>query len=232
MPANKRRTIRDGEKPKGDGFLPNDSLVAVAYRTIKKDIITGLFKPGEALSENRLAIRYSISRTPIREAAARLEQENLLRLIPNKGYFVTRPNVNEINALYQYRAILEGASAELAAERGLERDQLKRLQLAASVQYKMRDRSSYVRFIENDTAFHMGIAEAAGNELLTRTVSDLRNQIERLLYATIDIGEYGALIARQHCDILRAIKNRNSQLAKKLMLEHVSLSRTKVLQLV
>lgn len=210
---------------------PNASLASTAYSKMKHDIITGAFRAGQALSENALAQHYAISRTPIREAAARLLQENLLHLVPNKGYFVTLPKVHELGELYQYRGILEGASAQLAAHKGLEEEQLNFLNEKASCQYRRGDRASYIKFISNDTAFHVGIAEASGNRLLVRAVADLRCQIERLLYATIDIGDYGAMLSREHANILKAIKSKKPPLAKKLMLEHVSKSRAKVLQL-
>lgn len=207
------------------------SLSSVAYEAIKKDIVTGLFKPGEALSENRLAKQYAISRTPIREATARLEQENLLRLVPNKGYFVTFPSVNELNALYQYRAIMESACAEIASQTDVPRDLIPELRRVASVQYKRGDRPSYVRFIVADTAFHIGIARATGNDFLIRAVTELRSQIERLLYATINVEDYGSLLAREHRDILNAVVHHKPDVAKRLMLQHVVGSKDKVFQL-
>src|ERR1043165_4886404 len=68
---------------KGSGSLGDR-----VYQALKRDIITGVFQSGEALTEKNLAKRYRGSRTPVREAAVRLQQENLLRIVPNRGYFV------------------------------------------------------------------------------------------------------------------------------------------------
>jgi len=69
---------------------PEDSLSEQVYQSLKRDIVTGIHPPGEALSEKDLARRYDSSRTPVREAAVRLQQDNLLRVVPNRGYFVTK----------------------------------------------------------------------------------------------------------------------------------------------
>src|SRR5258708_31298850 len=90
------------------------SLGDRVYQALKRDIITGVFPSGDALTEKQLAKRYRGSRTPVREAAVRLQQENLLRIVPNRGYFVRHITINELSELYEYRAALEGACAELA----------------------------------------------------------------------------------------------------------------------
>ena len=73
------------------------SLAEHVYESFKRDIISGVYKPGEALSENILGKRYATSRTPVREAAVRLERENLVRIVPKKGYFVKLISVSELN---------------------------------------------------------------------------------------------------------------------------------------
>ncbi|HEV2617841.1 MAG TPA: GntR family transcriptional regulator, partial [Candidatus Acidoferrales bacterium] len=67
------------------------------YQALKRDIIRGVYPPGEALGEKDLAKRYKGSRTPVREAAVRLQQENLLRIIPNRGYFASSMTIHWLN---------------------------------------------------------------------------------------------------------------------------------------
>lgn len=207
------------------------SLAEQVYQAFKRDIISGTYRPGEALSENLLGKRYATSRTPVREAAARLQRENLLRVIPKKGYFVKLISVPELNELYEYRAIIECAAAELAAQKEPDPDLLDELQRHSSVRYKAGDRNSYKRFIESDTAFHITIARLTRNHLVITTISDLRSHIERLLYAAINLGDYGTLLAREHFKICQAIKNRDAESARQLMFEHVMDSKDKILKL-
>jgi DNA-binding GntR family transcriptional regulator len=201
------------------------------YQALRKDIITGVYKPGQALKEEVLAERYSTSRTPVREAATRLEHDRLLRFVPNKGYFVRLITVTELNELYEFRGIIECACAELAARKDPDPDLLAELEKLSQAQYKPGDRRSYIRFIEADTAFHLGIARLARNELLLRAVTDLRASIERLLYAGLELGNYAPGLAQEHRAIFTAIRKRDDKAARELMQQHISGSKHKIIPL-
>ncbi len=224
-----RRTKTAGRS--GDSRVARVSLAEHVYQAFKRDIISGIYKPGEALSENLLGKRYATSRTPVREAAVRLEQENLVRIVPKKGYFIRLISVSELNALYEYRALIECAAVELASVKNYDPGLLHQLKIAAAVRYQAGNRSSYARFIEADTAFHVGIARLTGNQLLIDSVADLRAHMERLLYAAINLGDYGDVLAGEHTKIYDAIKNRDSPASRRLMFEHVVGSRDKLLRL-
>lgn len=232
-----RRSVRKEGSPSGLRLTMNldmpvpTSLGDRVYHALKRDIITGVFRSGEALSEQLLAKRYKGSRTPVREAAVRLQQENLLRIVPNRGYFVSHLTLNEVNELYEFRAALEGACAELAARRGAGEEVLEELSRLGQIHFEKGDRASYGRFIEADTAFHLGIARLTRNQLLIRTVGDVRCQMERIMYAAMTTDYYGESPAREHAGILQAIRDRDPQQARQLMQEHIFISKDKVLQL-
>jgi len=211
--------------------LPADSLSERVYQSLKRDIVTGIHPPGEALSEKDLAARYNSSRTPVREAAVRLQQDNLLRVVPNRGYFVTKLSVQDLSQLYEYRTAVECACAELAAAKRMDPELIDNLEKLAHAEYKIDDRKSYMHFIAVDTAFHIGIAKLARNQLLLRAVEAVRCQMERIMYAAIGIGYYGELPVREHCEILDAIKKRDPQRARQLMYSHIFGSRDKVLRI-
>lgn len=207
------------------------SLGDRVYRAMKHDIITGVFESGEALSENLLAKRYRASRTPVREAAVRLQQENLLRIVPNRGYFVRHMTINELVELYEFRAALEGACVELAARKGADEGALEELWQLGQIHFEEDDRQSYERFIEADTAFHIGLAALSRNQLLLQAVRDVRCQMERIMYAAIDIHYYGESPANEHAGIVQAVRDHDSARARQLMQEHIFISKDKVLQL-
>lgn len=207
------------------------SLREQVYNLLRKDIITGVYKPGEALREEVLAERYETSRTPVREAAARLERDQLLRFIRNKGYFVRHITVTELNELYEYRTIIECAAAELAARKEPDEELIADLEGLAKVRYRPEDRPSYIRFIEADTAFHIGIARLARNDLLVRAATDLRCSIERLLYAGLEMGNYATGLSQEHREIYEAIRDRDEKRAREVMMRHVLGSKSKVFSL-
>lgn len=205
-------------------------LTERVYQALRRDIITAFFKPGEGLTEQMLARRYSTSRTPVRQAAARAMQENLLRFVPNKGYFVNLISIDQLSEMYQFRAILESSCAELAAKKEHSSEALEKLRKFASVKHEHGNRKSYIRFIDADRNFHVGVAQLTRNDFLVKAVAELRDLVDRLLYLAIEVGDYGVYLAG-HEEIFQAIRDRNPDLAKRLMLEHILESKAKVLEL-
>src|SRR5206468_1063516 len=151
--------------------------------------------------------------------------------VPNRGYFVRHITINELNELYEYRAALEGACAELAARKGADETVLAEMHRLGEIHFQKDDRASYERFIAADTAFHLALAQLTRNRLLLHAVRDVRCQMERIMYAAIDIHYYGESPAKEHAGILEAIQRRDGERARKLMQEHIYISKDKVLQL-
>ena len=208
-----------------------ETLSEKVYKAFKRDIIHGVYQPGEPLTEKVLAKRYKGSRTPVRESALRLQQERLLRIVPNRAYFVSQITLQELNEIYEYRIAVECAAAELAAMKGGDAELLARLIELAESSYRTDSRESYVQFIEADTSFHLGIARLSRNQMLVRAVNEARSQMERIMYAAIDIHYYGEVPAREHQEIVKAIQEHNPELARKRMYDHISQSKDKVLRL-
>jgi DNA-binding GntR family transcriptional regulator len=205
------------------------TLSEKVYSAFKHDIIYGVFQPGEALSEKDLARHYKASRTPVREAAVRLQNDRLLRIVPNRGYFVAQITLQVLNDIYEFRSAVECAAAELAAVKGATVEALKQLTNLAQVSCRPDNRKSCVRFIEADTGFHTGIARLARNQMLLQAVSEARSQMERIMFAAIDIDYYGEVPGREHQGILRAVKDRDPVRARQLMHDHIVQSKDKVL---
>src|ERR1700743_2520040 len=206
------------------------SLSERVYQALKQDIIRGVFRPGEALSEKDLAKKYRGSRTPVREAAVRLQQENLMQIVANRGYFITQITIQNVNEIYDFRAAVEGGSADLAAQCNWEPGAIERLEELAEAEHARENRESHIRFIEADTEFHVGIAQLTRNPLLVRAVADMRCQMERIMYASLDIGYHSELPTSEHRGIVEAIKKRDAQLARKRMCDHIYISKDKVLR--
>jgi DNA-binding GntR family transcriptional regulator len=202
------------------------------YSAFKRDIIHGFFQPGESLSEKELARRYKASRTPVREAAVRLQNDRLLRIVPNRGYFVAQITLQVLNDIYEFRCAVECAAAELAAAKGATTEALKELTDLAKAQCSQDNRESCLRFIEADTAFHVGIALLARNQMLVRAVTEARSQMERIMLAAVDIHYFGEVPGREHLAILTAIRERDSELARQHMHNHIMQSKDKVLGIV
>src|SRR5262249_51464875 len=154
----------------------------------------------------------------------------------NRGYFVTHLTVKDLNDIYEYRLSLECTCAELAAKKGIPSSNLQELNNLASRRSRPDSRASFEEFIAADTAFHVHIARLTRNPLLVRAISEMRCQMERILFAGIDALDasyyYGDLPVRGHQAILRAIKGGNASLARKLMHDHIMSAKEEVIQMV
>jgi DNA-binding GntR family transcriptional regulator len=203
------RTLSSLSQPHLISTVPA-TLSERVYSAFKLDIIHGMFQPGEALSEKDLARRYKASRTPVREAAVRLQNDRLLRIVPNRGYFVAQITLQVLNDIYEFRSAVECADLAKAC-------------------CSPDDRRSCVRFIEADTAFHVGIALLARNQMLVKAVGEARSQMERIMLAAIDIHYFGEVPGREHLAILNAIRERDPESARQLMHDHIVQSKDKVM---
>src|SRR5580765_548059 len=105
---------KGGRVPRGGA---RSSKTAHLYQSLRSEILTMLLPPGTILVENALAARFSVSKTPIREALALLQQDRLVDSLPRKGYLVTAVTVEDQRELIELRAAIDGAAAELAAPR-------------------------------------------------------------------------------------------------------------------
>lgn len=208
-----------------------DKLSEKIYKTLKRDIIRGVHAPGQALTEKELARRYRSSRTPVREAALRLQEERLLRIVPNRGYFVSQITLQELNDVYEYRTAVECAAAELAARKAIDSALLQELGDWAETSCRTDSLESYMEFIEGDTFFHVGIARLSRNQMLVRAVAEARSLMERIMYAAIDIQYYGEVPTQEHRDIIKAIREHDPEAARKRMYDHIVQSKRKVLRL-
>ncbi len=208
-----------------------DKLSEKIYKVLKRDIIRGVHAPGQALTEKALARKYKSSRTPVREAALRLQEERLLRIVPNRGYFVSQITLQELNDVYEYRAAVECAAAELAARKAIDAALLQELTDWAEISYRTDSLESYMEFIESDTLFHVGIARLSRNQMLVRAVTEARSLMERIMYAAIDINYYGEVPTQEHRDIIKAIREHDPEAAQKRMYDHIVQSKRKVLRL-
>lgn len=212
-------------------LAPDPSLGDRVYEALRRDILTGNLKPGEPLSEKLLAKHYGGSRTPIREAAIRLVQDNLIRIIPKKGYFVTHISVRDLDQLCEYRAWLEGACAEAAVKTRHDPELINQMKTYALVQYRSGNRDEFWAFVKADSAFHLGIARLTRNPWFVRNMAAVRTQMERIMYAAVNIAPYGEVTSQEHQQILEAIRRRDAGKARKLLRKHILGAKEKMLEL-
>jgi len=208
-------------RPKPDN-LPK--AVDVAYRGIRDAIMKGELKAGESLPEADLALRVNVSRTPIREALARLRDEGLVVMESYRQHCVARFDEKDVMELFELRGLLEGHAAGRAATR-ISEDQLARLKT-------LNDEMLALLSPLTDTA--RGEFENLNEEFhqIIRTAADT-SRIERLLARSVDV-PFNALrrveeqvpnsIQRAvafHNEIIAALEGRHAERARIQMSAHI-----------
>ena len=229
-----RAVVRDGPNrpPMVGSQEPRPSLTDRVYAALKKDIITCVLRPGQAFTEKDLTERYSTSRTPVRQAAVRLQEEDLVRIVANRGYFVSQLTIQGMNDIFEFRAAVESACAELLCGARISRPDMSALEVAAHVPAR-RD-GQLTAFVEADTAFHVGIARLTRNALSVRAVAQMRAHTERIMYAAADLVDtkfYREVPAREHMAILHAITRNDPERARELMRKHIIGGKKQILEL-
>lgn len=198
------------------------------YAHLKDAILTGSLRPMERITENKVAASYGLSRTPVREAFRRLETEGLIRVIPQRGSFVSQPSVEDILEIYQIRMPLECMSARIAAER-IEEDQLAELEDLVSAERSRAEGRSAERSLRASARFHAALYACTRNKRLASFLMDMQNQVHRVRVL------WPSTVARleetwkEHAGILTALRARDGTEAERLMRQHLERARASTL---
>lgn len=206
--ANRRRRSDD------------DSLAGHAYRAIKEQIVTLTLPPAAVVDESALSAELAVGLTPVRQALRRLEQENLVVILPRRGTMVADLNFSDLQKIFEMRLELESLAARLAAQRA-PRQALSAMTDLLATAPDLVAAGDNARLIDLDRTFHTLVARAAQNEFLEQTLDWLYCHVLRLWrlslaqMAVID----AAIDELQAID--RAIRNGDGDCAAELMRTHV-----------
>lgn len=175
---------------------------------------------GMKLSEPELCKQLGVSRTPLREAFRMLAAEGLLDIRLNKGTYVVDPPLDDVFHMFEAMGIMEGNCARLACERLTDADlaEIERLHAHLEEQFKKNDPE---RYLDINHEYHTFIQEKAGNPVLSKMVSSLREVI--LLHRYRSIRRPGRLLEsiEEHRRIIEALRARDGRRAERLMWTHL-----------
>lgn len=199
--------------------LPRNASVAAAD-LIREAILDGRLDPGRRLKEEELAGELGISRTPVREALLFLQAEGLVESVPNRGATVRSYSPEEIQDMYELRALLEGHAARRAASR-ISSEEASRLHESNERFAKLRVVDDVRDLIKENFVFHSIVLDAAGSE---RLASLVRNVIVLPLvyksYAWYS-GEQKLISEHYHRRLAHALEAGDAERAELIMKEHV-----------
>jgi DNA-binding GntR family transcriptional regulator len=190
-------------------------------RVLRHAIVTMRIKPGEMLSEQEVADRLKVSRSPVREAFIKLGEAGLVRVLPQRGTLVVKISQRSVEDARFIREAVECAVAREAARIG---DPVALGRLADSLTRQRRAaRSKDVQsFFSLDEEFHQILAEAAGRPAAWRAVEDAKPQMDRVRYLSMEDATPLAVLVHQHAAVVAAVKDRDGTAAEAAMRVHLS----------
>ena len=203
-----------------------DKLAGSVYERVKADIFEFRLLPGARFSENQIARRARVSRTPVREALFRLEREGYLQVHSKSGWSVRPIDFAHLDQLYDLRVILECAAVRKLCE-GDARRALAGLEKIWLVPPRKR-LADAVRVATLDEAFHAQLVAAAGNAELGRVHQHITERIRIVRRLDFTHPERIVYTYLEHGQILRAILARRAARAIALLKTHIDASKAEV----
>jgi DNA-binding GntR family transcriptional regulator len=218
MPKGKKHTLRDS-----------------VYESLKGMIVIGQLAPGARVTENELAAKLKVSRTPVREALNRLERDGLVTGRPRQGYAVKQFDLNMFREAFEVRELLDGYATELAtakitpADKERLRGMIRECERLASL--PNRTTPDMLQELQIGIDIHRVIAEISGNEMLCGLLNGILDKCQHYVWMELLwLDEW--LVARdEHSRIIEAICAGNAALAGDLARRHIRGSRNNILRL-
>ncbi len=197
---------------------PSRSSASEAYELLLAEIESGGLPPGTRLREVELAERFSISRTPIREALKRLELQGLITHEPHHGAVVAALDYGQMAELYLLREVLEGTAARLAAQHA---SAVEIGVLQAMVESDRGLVGQPRQLALTNRAFHQQVRDSGRNRFVSHALENLRLSLALLAGTTLAVPGRGAEFVSEHAEIVARMAARDCDGAEEAARQHI-----------
>jgi DNA-binding GntR family transcriptional regulator len=199
------------------------SVAEQSYRSLR-DAILGMdiYRPDAdlRLDEQRLASALGVSRTPVRQALARLQHEGLVRVMPRRGVMIVRKEKSEITEMIRAWAALESMAARLLCERASDEEIRSLRDLFSTFEDDGELRLHLNEYSEANLRFHQRIIELAGSQVITDMVDGLLVHVRAIRGRMIGEDDRAERSIVDHMHIIEALESRDAELAERLVRNH------------
>ncbi len=202
------------------------SIADQVFDKLERDILSGVYERGEILTELKLSEKLGVSRTPIREALRRLEQEHIIEMGP-RGAVVIGISYDDIEIIYEMRLRLEGMAAALAAQNAYDKS-IEELQQIVDLQefYTIKGNADSIK--NEDSEFHKKLYRMTGCMPLSDTLEVLHRKVVKYRRASVSHTSRAEKSLAEHKAIYEAIAARDAKLAEELTVQHVKNARDSI----
>ena len=191
-----------------------------AYAWLRESILAGGLPPGAPLSENEIAHRLGVSRTPVREAFIRLEGEGLLSVRPQVGTTVAPIDLDQVADGQFLRESVECRAVALAATR-VTPAHARELRALLRDQARAAARNDHARFVALDDALHRHLVAMAGRPNVWHAIEDVKAHLDRVRFLSLEDPAWLASIHDQHESIVRHVLGGDAPAAAAAMSRHL-----------
>jgi DNA-binding GntR family transcriptional regulator len=194
--------------------------VTQVYDDLSGRILTGQLRPGEALSEIKMAAHYGLSRTPVRQAFHRLSVEGLLSIVPQVGSFVAPIQLSAVRDAQFVRQTVECRAVHSAAlATGHEKERV--LNGLLKEQARIITRRDHYGFFSSDEDLHRALMLIAGHPHVWDFILSMKTQLDRLRYLSLESQEWLEMIFHQHEQLVKCVLSHDADGAVALMETHL-----------
>ena len=197
---------------------------------IKEDILSGTLKSGEPLRQSSLAEKYQVSRIPIREALLQLESQGLVQMEAHKGAIVTEISIEEIDELFQLRAILEPHILESAIPNMNEECFEKCDEILSKLENALDNKKDIEQWSEYNYEFHKTLYQPAKLFHTLDIIKTLNTRSDRYIRLQLLYTDGIEKAEKEHRDLLEFCKKGKIKQASKLLYDHIHVANTDIQQ--
>lgn len=205
------------------GVLRRASTRTQVYTVLRRAIVSLELLPGQALSENELAARYSVSRTPVREALIRLADDGLVEVVPQLGTFVSRISVADVVEIQFIRETLERASLPHAIKRVSTADE-KKLRRLLDEQEEAELEGDLQHWFSTDESIHRTLLEIGGHPKIWPIVASAKAHLDRVRMLTLPDPALLRELHGQHREIVESVISKDRRQADQVLKQHLRLA--------
>lgn len=207
------------------------TMTATAHLKLRQLILNNKWPPGFQATEQEVASQLGMSRTPVREALMRLQQDGLVSVIPRHGMRVLPVSTADMKEIYEILTSLESTAAELAAGRGLSDEQLHGLEKATADMDHALSEDDLEGWAQADARFHEQLLELGGNQMLKSVVLNFIDRAHRVRMLTLKMRPKPVNSTREHAALVEAIRAGDREKARNIHRAHRERAGTELLAL-
>jgi len=197
------------------------NLRDLIFEKLQQAIFSGKFKSGKRITEKEVAEELNVSRTPVREALYRLASTGLIKIIPHRGFLISRWSSIEIRDVMEIRIALEMLAVRLAVKRILP-EEIKELKDLIIKMDKAVLKGDIKKVSHLNTEFHNKIVFASKNKELLDVMEPIKNKIHHFRIISLSTPNRLEESQKEHKEILNALIERDGKLAQKLIASHIN----------